>query len=234
MSAKYKLIVDEIERDILDGKYNSIGKLPTEEELVATYGVSRTTVRKAIGILSSKGYIYQVQGSGIFIRESILKGYISLETLKGFTRDFPNREIESKVINIEVIQADEKLARKMKCDIGTNVYYVKRLRIIDGNTFSMEYSYYNKDIIPYLNEEIAKSSIYSYILDDLKLNIGFADKLIYADKMDEESAKYLGLAMDDPALVIDKTVFLNNGNIFEVSKVIHNYKHAKLLKLATF
>ena len=222
MSAKYKLIVDEIERDILDGKYNSIGKLPTEEELVATYGVSRTTVRKAIGILSSKGYIYQVQGSGIFIRESILKGYISLETLKGFTRDFPNREIESKVINIEVIQADEKL------------YYVKRLRIIDGNTFSMEYSYYNKDIIPYLNEEIAKSSIYSYILDDLKLNIGFADKLIYADKMDEESAKYLGLAMDDPALVIDNTVFLNNGNIFEVSKVIHNYKHAKLLKLATF
>ena len=122
----------------------------------------------------------------------------------------------------------------MKCDIGTNVYYVKRLRIIDGNTFSMEYSYYNKDIIPYLNEEIAKSSIYSYILDDLKLNIGFADKLIYADKMDEESAKYLGLAMDDPALVIDNTVFLNNGNIFEVSKVIHNYKHAKLLKLATF
>ena len=52
--------------------------------------------------------------------------------------------------------------------------------------------------------------------------------------MDEESAKYLGLAMDDPALVIDNTVFLNNGNIFEVSKVIHNYKHAKLLKLATF
>ena len=33
MSAKYKLIVDEIERDILDGKYNSIGKLPTEEEI---------------------------------------------------------------------------------------------------------------------------------------------------------------------------------------------------------
>ena len=50
MSAKYKLIVDEIEKDILDGKYNKIGKLPTEEELVAHYDVSRTTVRKAISI----------------------------------------------------------------------------------------------------------------------------------------------------------------------------------------
>ena len=233
MIAKYKLIVDEIEKDILDGKYNKIGKLPTEEELVAHYGVSRTTVRKAISI-SSKVYIYQVQGSGIFVRESILKGYISLETLKGLTRDFPNREIVNKVISIEVMHADEKLAHDMKCEVGTKIYYVKRLRIMDGKTFSMEYSYYNKDIIPYLNEDIAKSSIYSYILEDLKLNIGFADKVIYADKMDEESAKYLGLAMDDPALVIDNTVFLNNGNIFEVSKVIHNYKYAKLLKLATF
>ena len=82
MIAKYKLIVDEIEKDILDGKYNKIGKLPTEEELVAHYGVSRTTVRIAISILSSKGYIYQVQVSGIFVRESILKVYIILETLK--------------------------------------------------------------------------------------------------------------------------------------------------------
>ena len=140
MSAKYKLIVDEIEKDILDGKYNKIGKLPTEEELVAHYGVSRTTVRKAISILSSKGYIYQVQGSGIFVRESILKGYISLETLKGLTRDFPNREIVNKVISIEVMHADEKLAHDMKCEVGTKIYYVKRLRIMDGKTFSMEYS----------------------------------------------------------------------------------------------
>ena len=234
MIAKYKLIVDEIEKDILDGKYNKIGKLPTEEELVAHYGVSRTTVRKAISILSSKGYIYQVQGSGIFVRESILKGYISLETLKGLTRDFPNREIVNKVISIEVMHADEKLAHDMKCEVGTKIYYVKRLRIMDGKTFSMEYSYYNKDIIPYLNEDIAKSSIYSYILEDLKLNIGFADKVIYADKMDEETAEQLELDMSDPALVIENKVFLNNGDIFEVSKVIHNYKHAKLLKLATF
>ena len=98
----------------------------------------------------------------------------------------------------------------------------------------MEYSYYNKDIIPYLNEDIAKSSIYSYILEDLKLNIGFADKVIYADKMDEETAEQLELDMSDPALVIENKVFLNNGDIFEVSKVIHNYKYAKLLKLATF
>ncbi|MGM9531460.1 GntR family transcriptional regulator [Intestinibacter sp.] len=234
MGAKYQQIVEDIEKDIVNGKYDATKKLPTEEELVAKYEVSRTTIRKAIGILSRKGYIYQVQGSGMFVREAILKGYVSLETLRGLTRDFPDRDISSKVVSIEVLEAEEALARKMKCAIGTNVYYVKRLRIVDGNTFSMEYSYYNKDIIPYLNEDIAKASIYTYITEDLKLNIGFADKVIYADKMDEESCKLLGLEMSDPALVIENTAFLNNGDVFEVSKAVHNYKYAKLLKLATF
>ena len=234
MSSKYKQIVEEIEGDILGGKYNEVRKLPTEEELISKYEVSRTTIRKAVGILVSKGYVYQVQGSGIFIRDTVLKDYISLETLKGLTRDFPNKNIYSKVISIEVVKYDKELSEKMKCDLGTNLYYVKRLRIIDNHPFSMEYSYYNKNIIPYLSEEIAKSSIYSYILEDLQLNIGFADKIIYAEKLDSETARLLQLDENDPGLIIENTVFLSNGNVFEVSKVVHNYKYAKLLKLANF
>ena len=47
-------------------------------------------------------------------------------------------------------------------------------------------------------------------------------------------AEILNLKKDDPALIIENTVFLTNGEIFEVSKVVHNYKNAKLLKSANF
>ena len=105
---------------------------------------------------------------------------------------------------------------------------------MNNEKFAIEYSYFNKDIIPYLSEEIAKKSIYSYIIDDLKLSIGFADKIIYADKLKENEHVLLGLENNDPALVIENTVFLSNGTIFEISKVVHNYKNTKLLKLANF
>ena len=98
MSTKYRKILQELESDILAGKYNQIKKLPTEEDLINQYQVSRTTIRKAISILVSKGYVYQIQGSGIFLRESALKGYLSLESLKGLTRDYPNKKVESNVI----------------------------------------------------------------------------------------------------------------------------------------
>lgn len=234
MSVKYKEIANSIEKEILDGVYNEIKKLPKEEDLINKYEASRTTIRKAVSILVNKGYVYQVQGSGIFLRETAAKEYISLENLRGLTRDFPNKTIKSHVIDFKIIQANEELAKQMKCEVNTNIYAIKRLREIDGKKFTLEYTYFNKNIIPYLNEEILAKSAYSYIINDLNLNIGFADKVIYADKLDEESAKYLGLEVNDPALIIENTVFLVNGEIFEVSKVIHNYKEAKLLKLANF
>ena len=67
---------------------------------------------------------------------------------------------------------------------------MKRLRIVDEEPFSIEISYFKKDIVPYLNEEIASSSIYSYLIDDLELNIGFADKVINCEKIDEENASF--------------------------------------------
>ena len=232
MSTKYKQIVSELEADLLSGKYNEVKKLPREEDLIEKYQVSRTTIRKAIAMLVNKGYVYQVQGSGIFIREASLQDYVSLENLKGLTRDFPDKKIESKLINLMVINADEDLAKQMKCDVGTDIYFLERLRYVNEEPFAVEYTYLNKNVIPYMSEEIAHRSIYSFIINDLKLSIGFADKIIYADKLDSESAQLLQLSENDPTLVIENTVFLTNGTVFEVSKVIHNYKNTKLLKLA--
>ena len=234
MSTKYKQIVSELEADLLSGKYNEVKKLPREEDLIEKYQVSRTTIRKAIAMLVNKGYVYQVQGSGIFIREASLQDYVSLENLKGLTRDFPDKKIESKLINLMVINADEDLAKQMKCDVGTDIYFLERLRYVNEEPFAVEYTYLNKNVIPYMSEEIAHRSIYSFIINDLKLSIGFADKIIYADKSDSESAQLLQLSENDPTLVIENTVFLTNGTVFEVSKVIHNYKNTKLLKLANF
>lgn len=88
--------------------------------------------------------------------------------------------------------------------------------------------------MPYLNEDIAKSSIYNYLIEDLKLNIGFADKVINCEKIDEGSAEILHVNTQDPALIIENTVCLTNGTIFELSKSIFHYQKAKILNRINF
>lgn len=233
MQTKYEIVVNILEKEMLEGKYNDTKKLPTEEELMKRLEVSKNTIRKAIDVLVSKGYIYRVQGSGIFLREFSKLGCVDMKEMNGLTKTYPTDKLESKVLKFSLIDADEELAGKMKCKVNTKVYYVKRVRYLNGEPMDIEESYYNKDVVPYLSEEICSKSIYSYIIDDLKLKVGFADRVISCDKLTEEDAKLLNLEKDDPALVLNNTVFLTSGVVFDVSLEKYNYKKMKIISLTS-
>ncbi|EJR53329.1 MULTISPECIES: GntR family transcriptional regulator [Bacillus] len=234
MSAKYKQIADILEQNIRDGLFNETKKLPTEEALMNRFEVSRNTIRKVISQLVNRGYIFQVQGSGMFLRETSVTDYINLGSLRGLTKNLVSQNIETKVLELEIIDANEEIAERMQCDVGTRLYFLKRLRIVDGKPFSIEISYFKKDIIPYLNEEIALSSVYSYFIEDLRLNIGFADKVISCEKVNKENAQLLEINKGDPALLIENTVHLVNGTIFELSQSMFHYEKTKLLNRINF
>ncbi|PEZ76173.1 MULTISPECIES: GntR family transcriptional regulator [Bacillaceae] len=233
MGVKYRMVVEQMEKEILDGKYTLNTKLPTEEELMKKFDVSRNTIRKAINILVEQGYIYQVQGSGIFLREFSRPGCISMKDMNGLTKEFAKDEMTSKVLKLELIEADEKLAEQMKCNVKTKIYNLKRVRYLNGAPIVIEESFFNKDIIPILNKEIANGSIYEYIVEDLKLNIGFADKIISCEKLNDDDAKLLDLQPGDPTLIVENTVFLKAGVVFDFSIEKYNYTSAKLLTLTT-
>ncbi|MCI2256243.1 GntR family transcriptional regulator [Domibacillus sp. PGB-M46] len=234
MAVKYKEIADRLESDIREGKFGQTKKLPTEDELIKQFEVSRNTIRKAILQLVNRGYIYQVQGSGMFLREESGTDYINLGSLRGLTIDLASKTIETKILALQVIEADKAKAQQLRCEEGTKLYYIKRLRVVDDEPFSIEISYFKKDMVPYLNEEIATKSIYSYLIDDLKLNIGFADKIINCEKIDEASAKLLQVNPQEPALIVENTVHLTNGTIFEWSQSIFHYQKAKILNRINF
>lgn len=232
MTVKYKEVAEALEKEILQGVYEH--KLPREEDLIERFGVSRSTVRKAIGRLVAQGYIYQVQGSGIFLRSMPHEEYISLEQLKGLSRDFPHSQIESRVIKLELVEAGEDLAKVAECRPDDLFYHVIRLRVKDGIPFSLEDSWYPKNVVRYISQEIAESSIYSYIMDDLGLPIGFADKIISARKLTADEADLFGEEAGDPTLVVTGKMYLKSGIPFEFSESIHNYKYARFLKNVNF
>ncbi|HOB34617.1 MAG: GntR family transcriptional regulator [Firmicutes bacterium] len=234
MSTKYKVISESIENDIKSGKYRETGKLPTEDELIRQYRVSRNTIRKAVDILVKRGIIMPIQGSGMFLRKAPTDGCVNLEVFHGLTAGFSDRKVEAQVVDFKLLEADAQLAEVMECAVGTPVYHVQRLRLVDGKRFVVEYSYFNKDVIPYLSVEIARGSIYRYITEDLKKQIGYVDRVIEAGRLSKHDAELLGLEEGDPALISINRAMLKSGVIFDYSIDIHNYKHTKFLKLSNF
>lgn len=63
---KYSIVKQAIKSKILDGSYHPNQKISSESELMKQFGVSRHTVRLAIGDLVTEGWLYKKQGSGTF------------------------------------------------------------------------------------------------------------------------------------------------------------------------
>ena len=60
-------LAERLGRDILTGKARAGDRLPTEQELIARFQVSRTVVREAMASLRAQGLIVSRQGAGVFV-----------------------------------------------------------------------------------------------------------------------------------------------------------------------
>ncbi|WP_058308904.1 GntR family transcriptional regulator [Gracilibacillus massiliensis] len=66
MQTKYSIVKQAIKSQILDGTFQPHQKISSESELMKQFGVSRHTVRLAIGDLVNQGWLYREQGAGTF------------------------------------------------------------------------------------------------------------------------------------------------------------------------
>jgi GntR family transcriptional regulator, transcriptional regulator of bglA len=224
---KYQHIANEIENYIEDHKLQQGDKLPVLQDLMIQFGVSKSTVTKSLDLLEKKGVVFQVRGSGIFVRRHKRKGYISLLSNQGFKKSLEDFQITSKVIELDVRKPTKEAALNLNIELDDDVYYVRRVRYIHGQTLCLEESYFNKSIITYLNNEIISESIFNYITEGLGLKIGFSDTFLHIDKLTDEEAKYLGLKKGDPKLYVESVFHLTNGQPFDFSKVTYNYEQSQ-------
>lgn len=56
-----------LEAEVENGELRPGDRLPTEQQLAAQHGVSRTVVREAVHQLKSRGLLHSRQGSGVFV-----------------------------------------------------------------------------------------------------------------------------------------------------------------------
>ena len=70
----YSQLKELLRGRILDGTYSPHSRMPSENELGQVFGVSRITVRQALGDLQKEGLIFKIHGKGTFaLRDAVRK-----------------------------------------------------------------------------------------------------------------------------------------------------------------
>lgn len=107
----YEQIVEQIERQILNGDLQAGDRLPTENELAKHFEVSRTSVREAIKTLAQKGLVEVKVGRGMFVTDhtsQVVKH--SLDLMMRFNQ----QDGLSQVVEVREILEPEIAARAAK------------------------------------------------------------------------------------------------------------------------
>ncbi|HAL09775.1 MULTISPECIES: GntR family transcriptional regulator [Mammaliicoccus] len=224
---KYELIAERIEALIENGQYEAGDKLPSVEILRAEFNVSKSTIINALKNLEKEGLIYQARGSGIYVRNPKRDGFLNLFTADGFSDDLKGHEVTSKVLKVTEMKPEEYIKNQLKLKDNESVYYVERIRYVDSKVFCIETSYFSKNVVLYMNEEIANGSIFDYIENNLKVKVGFTDIYFKIEKLSQENAQHLELKEGDPSLEYEQIFYTSTGIPFDYSKIIFHYENSQ-------
>lgn len=137
----YYLIEKELESLISSLKPND--KLPTEEELIRKYSVSRTTVRTALNNLQKRGLVLRKAGKGTFVAPPKTIQYPNC--LKGFLHEMRDLgySASSKVMEKKLIEPDKEVRRFFSITSLSRVLLLARIRYMENIAVAYQEAYIN-------------------------------------------------------------------------------------------
>jgi GntR family transcriptional regulator len=140
-SLLYSRVETVLAGEITHGALTVGDQLPTEDDLVTRFEVSRITVRRAIQNLVNRGLVEIRRGKGTFVAAPKITQ--ELTELSGFVEDMHalGRQPTARVIGKEVVTADASVASHLALTKGERVVRIRRVRLADGVPLSFDETY---------------------------------------------------------------------------------------------
>lgn len=147
---------------ISSGRVRVGDKLPPEGELAAAMGVSRMTLRQALGSLEAQGWIERKRGrsGGNFVRQPRIA--VDLTGLPGFTEQMRRAHVRAgaRIVRAGLVDATAEVAQALGIGRGHEVVEIVRVRSARRQPLALEETYLPAHLFPGMLDRNLSSSIY--------------------------------------------------------------------------
>jgi GntR family transcriptional regulator, histidine utilization repressor len=218
-AAPYARVKHHLKEGLARGRWAPGALMPSEAALVAQFAVSRMTVNRALRELQAEGLVQRTQGVGTFAAP--LHRVSSTLTIRDL-----HDEIESRAHQHQALvhaqraeRASAALAMQLGVASGSQVFHTLIVHLENGLPLQCEDRYVNPACAPdYLDQDFTRTTPTHYLFEVTAL--WRAQYSIESSRPTAQEAKLLGIAADEPCLVVTRRTFTRNAAI-TIARLVH-------------
>ncbi|NEQ54156.1 MAG: GntR family transcriptional regulator [Leptolyngbya sp. SIO3F4] len=202
------VISEQLRAKIEAGQYEPGSRLPSEFDLGQIFGVSRTTIRKALSNLIQQGLVRSQRGKGSFVSGHQKINISIANPLTHFDIALQEQGYTGhiKPLRYEPIQANSEVASILKISPETTVYCQEKIIYADDIPIALEIDYFPETIGSSLAEPLQQKFTYSTLdANGIRLNAGKVS--LGSTPATYELSEYLCIPLGMPLLVFDFVVY---------------------------
>jgi GntR family transcriptional regulator len=213
---------------ISSGQVKPGERLPTEAELVDTYGVSRTTARRALDELRRQGIVERQPGKGTFVLQPRL--HAAIPHLHSITDEIEHlgHRAGTVLLSVDRVEADDRQAALLEVEVGQPALVVLRIRTADDRPVCLSESTFNIQRFPQLENADFGQAMYPQLERLTGVPLSRATQWLSSVAARKEVARHLRVKTGSPLLRLERAVYLEGGIPVEtVDAYFHGglYKH---------
>lgn len=214
----YDQIKDDLLSKIKDGTYPEGQTIPSELEIAEIYGVSRPTIRQALQILVSDGYLEKRRRRGTVVtKPKVSQSFtMSISSFEDAMR-LAGRLPKTKVLVFKRERANAEVEKRLELTRGQDVFKLVRLRYADDLPNVFVESYIPCALYPGLDSfDFNESSLYA-AMDACGNPVMTARRRLEVIKADGAAAALLDVEAGDPLLLFHTVARDASGTAVEYS-----------------
>ncbi len=202
------------------GEWAAEEPMPTEEELVAHFGVSRTTVRQAMSDLANEKLVVRHAGRGTFARQPLM--VVRMQQWHSLTTDIAQRGLRPSktILRVEKLEARAEIAHRASELAEGDILHIQSVRYADGNPIVVLDNYFPFELCGFLTELELGDPDFSIerTLSEHGIELARANGEISATAASEDEAKHLDISAGSPVVEIATKSYNADGRVVEYSR----------------
>ena len=211
----YQQVKRHIMQHIESGDWQPGDRVPSERELVRLFAISRMTVNRAVRELTRDGRLIRLQGKGTYVAEP--KAGAALLEILPIDEEIATRGARwrAEVITLAREPAAEDVAHLLHLNYGGSVFHAVVVHYQDDVALQLEERYVNPAVAcEFLDQDFTRTTPSQYLLDTVP--VSEVEHVIEAARPAPREADLLGIAADEPCLVLTRRTWANGDVVTRV------------------